>query len=90
MQQQHDYKVSRQKMPKQRVPCKCLSIIMFDSVIKAKKMYYPQVLLEECKYELEKIEMKNLIDDDLEKRLSDRESDNDKDNDECNEQFVKS
>ena len=90
MQQQNDYKVSRQKMPKQRAPCKCLSIIMFDSVIKAKKMYYPQVLLEECKYELEKIEMKNLIDDDLEKRLSDRESDNDKDNDECNEQFVKS
>ena len=80
----------KKKKPKQRAPCKCLSIIMFDSVIKAKKMYQPQALLKECKYELEKMEIKNLANDDLEKRLSDRESDNDKDNDECNEQFVKS
>ena len=39
------------KMPKEKAPCKCLSIIMLDSVIKAKKKYYPQTLLEECKYE---------------------------------------
>ena len=58
------------KMPKEKAPCKCLSIIMLDSVIKAKKKYYPQTLLEECKYEQEKIKMENLIDDDLEKRLS--------------------
>ena len=64
------------KMPKEKAPCKCLSIIMLDSVIKAKKKYYPQTLLEECKYEQEKIKMENLIDDDLEKCLSD-ESDND-------------
>ena len=52
---------------------------MLDSVIKAKKKYYPQTLLEECKYEQEKIKMENLIDDDLEKSLSDEtgsESDN--------------
>ena len=75
------------KMPKEKVPCKCLSIIMLDSVIKAKKKYYPQTLLEECKYEQEKIKMENLIDDDLEKSSSDEsdsESDNDKDNDESN------
>ena len=77
-------------MPKEKVPCKCLSIIMLDSVIKAKKKYYPQTLLEECKYEQEKIKMENLIDDDLEKILSDG-SDNDSndetesDNDESNE-----
>ena len=74
-------------MPKEKVPCKCLSIIMLDSVIKAKKKYYPQTLLEECKYEQEKIKMENLIDDDLEKSSSDEsdsESDNDKDNDESN------
>ena len=47
---------------------------------KAKKKYYPQTLLEECKYEQEKIKMENLIDDDLEKSLSD-ESDNEADND---------
>ena len=64
------------KMPKEKATCKRLSIIMLDSVIKAKKKYYPQTLLEECKYEQEKIKMENLIDDDLEKSLSD-EPDND-------------
>ena len=76
------------KLPKEKVPCKCLSIIMLDSVIKSKKKYYPQTLLEECDYEQEKIKMKNLIYDDLEKSLSDEsdsESDNDKDNYACNE-----
>ena len=29
------------KMPKEKAPCKCLSIIMIDSVIKANKKYYP-------------------------------------------------
>ena len=50
---------------------------MLDSVIKAKKKYYPQTLLEECKYEQKKIKIKNLIDDDFEKSLSDSEADND-------------
>ena len=75
------------KVPKEKGPCKCLSIIMLDSVIKAKKKYYPQTLLEECKYKREKIKIENLIDDDLEKSLSDESdsiSDNDKDNDESN------
>ena len=77
---------SWKKIPKEEAPCKCLSIIMLDSVIKAKKKYYPQTLLEECKYEQEKIKMENLIDDDLEKRCSDEsDSESDKDNDECNE-----
>ena len=76
------------KIPKEEAPCKCLSIIMLDSVIKAKKKYYPQTLLEECKYEQERIKIENLIDDDLEKSESDSdsndetESDNDNDNDE--------
>ena len=75
-------------MPKEKAPCKCLSIIMLDSVIKAKKKYYPQTLLEECKYEQKRIKIENLIDDDLEKSESDSdsndetESDNDNDNDE--------
>ena len=63
-------------MPKEKAPCKSLSIIMLDSVIKAKKKYYPQTLFEEYKHELKKIKMENLIDDDLEKSSSD-ESDND-------------
>ena len=67
------------KMPKEKAPCKSLSIIMLDSVIKAKKKYYPQTLLEECKYEPNKTEMENPIDD-LEKSLPDK-SDNKADND---------
>ena len=41
-------------MTREKVPGKCLSIIILDSVIKAKKKYYPQTLLEECKYEPKK------------------------------------
>ena len=33
--------ISRQKMPKEKAPCRCLSIIMLDSVIEAKEKYYP-------------------------------------------------
>ena len=58
-------------MSKEKAPCKCLSIIMLDSVIKAKKKYYPQTLLEECKYEQKRIITENLTDDDLEKSFSD-------------------
>ena len=57
----------RKQMPKEKAQCKCLSIIMVDSVIKANKKYYRQTLLEECKYDQEKI---NLIDDNLEKDAS--------------------
>ena len=72
----------RKKMPKEKAPCKCLLIIMLDSVIKARKKYYPQTLLEECKYEQENIKVENLTDDDLEKSESDE---SDKDNDESTE-----
>ena len=49
------------KMRKEKSPCKCLSIIMIDSVIKANKKYYPQTLLEEFKYTQEKINIENYI-----------------------------
>ena len=64
-------KFQRKKKSKEKAPCKCLSIIMLDSVIKAKEKYCPQKLLEECKNEQENIKMENFIDDDLEKSLSD-------------------
>ena len=41
---------------------------MLDSVDKANKKYYPETILEECKYEAKKIKMENLIDDNLEKK----------------------
>ena len=45
-----------------------------SSVIKAKKKYYSQTLLGECKYVQEKMKIENLIDDDLEKCESDSDS----------------
>ena len=56
------------KMPKEKAPCNCLSIIMLDSVIKTNKKYYPQTFLEECKYVQEKLKTENYIDEDLEKK----------------------
>ena len=38
---------------------------MIDPVIRVSKNYYPQTLLEECKYEIKKTKMENLINDDL-------------------------
>ena len=64
------------KMPKEKAPCKCLSIIMTDSVIKANKKYYPRALLEECKYIQEKIKSENFINEDLEDSESDSDSNN--------------
>ena len=49
---------------------------MLDSVTIVNKKYYPQILLEECKYEIKKTKIENLINDDLEQSSSDEESDN--------------
>ena len=64
------------KMPKEKVPCKRLSIIMIDSVIRVNKKHYPQTLLEECKYIQEKIKIESYINEELEDCESD--SDNNK------------
>ena len=72
-------------MPKEKAPCGCLSIIILDSVIKANKKYYPQTLLEECKYVLEKIKTENYIDEDLEKGDSNDETESNTDNNENDE-----
>ena len=69
------------KMPKEKAPCKCLSLIMIDSVIKANKNYYPQTLLEECKYTQEKIKIENYINKDLENSESDSDSNNETESD---------
>ena len=74
------------KIPKEKAPCKCLSIIMIDSVIKANKKYYPQTLLEECKYIQEKIKTENYIDEDLENSGSDSDSNDETKSDIDNEE----
>ena len=52
-------------IPKENTSYKCLSLIMLDSFIRANKKYYPQTILEECKYEIKKSKMENLNNDDL-------------------------
>ena len=73
-------------MPKEKAPCKCLSIIMIDSVIKANKKYYPQTFLEECNYMQEKIKIENYINKDLENSDSDSDSNNETESDIDNEE----
>ena len=74
------------KMPKEKAPCKCLSIIMIDSVIKANKKYYLQPLLEECKYIQEKMKTENYINEELEKSESESELDSKTESDIDNEE----
>ena len=69
------------KIPKENPLYKCLSLLMLHSVIRINKNYYPQTLLEECKYEIKKNRMEDLINDDLDLSSSDNESDNRSDND---------
>ena len=42
------------KLPEEKVPHKCLSIIILLSVIYAYEKYHIQTFLEECKYEKKK------------------------------------
>ena len=73
-------------MPKEKAPCKCLSTIMTDSVIRVNKKYYQQTLLEECKYIQEKIKIANYIDKDLEDSESDDSSNDETGSDIDNEE----
>ena len=72
-------------MPEEKVPHKCLSIIILDSVIYAYEKYHPQTFLDECKYMEEKIKTNNYIDKKLESE-SDSDSDNGVDIDIDNEE----
>ena len=67
------------KVPKENASYRCLSLIMLDSVIRVNKKYYSQRLLEECKYEIKRNKIENLINDDLDQSSSD-ESDNESEN----------
>ena len=68
------------KIPEEKVPHKCLSIIILDSVIYAYEKYYPQIFLQECKYMKNKIKTNNYTDKELESE-SDSHSDSDSDSD---------
>ena len=53
-------KSGSEKIPEEKVPHKCLSIIILDSIIDAYEKYYPQ-----CKYVKENIKTKNYVDEEL-------------------------
>ena len=72
-----------EKIPEEKVPHKCLSIIILDSIIYAYEKYYPQIFLQECNYEKERIKTKNYIDEELKSESDiDTNSDSDIDNEE--------
>ena len=50
------------EIPKERIEYVCIPYIRVDSVLKINKKWYPQVSLEQCKYETKKREMKSFID----------------------------
>ena len=77
------------KKHKEKTPCKCISIITIDSVIKANKKYYLQTLLEECKYIQEKVKTENYIDEDLENSKSDSNSQDETESDIDNEAYIR-
>ena len=74
------------KVPEEKIPYKCLSIIALDSVIKTDNKYYPQTFLEECIYKQQK-QQNNYITEELESHSdsnneSKSESDSDSNDDE--------
>ena len=81
--------IYNKKMPKEKAPCKCLSIITLDSVIKTNKKYYPQNFLEDCKYIQEKIKIESNINEDLEKSGSDSDSNDQTESDIDNDEYGK-
>ena len=68
-------KKGSKKIPEEKIPHKCLSIIILDSVLYAYEKYHPQTFLEECKYVQEKIKTKNYIDKELKSDSESNDSD---------------
>ena len=73
-------KKGSKKLPEEKIPHKCLSIIILDSILYPYEKYHPQIYLEECKYVKENIKTKNYIDKTL-KSESDSNSDSNNDSD---------
>ena len=57
------------KIPKEGSQCICLSVILINSVFRTGENYYPQVFLEECKYDVKEKNMPECLTDNIEKFL---------------------
>ena len=73
------------KVPKESCTYKCFSLISLDSVIQMGEKYYPQTLLEECKYKLTKKKIEDLITNDFD---SSSKSDSESEGESGNEQII--
>ena len=82
-------KKGSKKIPEEKIPHKCLSIIILDSILYAYEKYHPQIFLKECKYAEENIKTKNYIDKELKSESHNnngRDSDSDSDSGTNNEE----
>ena len=57
----HDNDNKNNKLPEKNKAYRCMSLISLDSIIKIKKKYYPQTLLQECVYKLINRKVENII-----------------------------
>ena len=71
-------KIGCKKVPKEKIPHECSSIIITDSVLFVYEKYYSQTFLEECKYAKASVKANNYIDKEL-KLESGSDSDSDSD-----------
>ena len=62
------------KAPRKGIKCVCLSALVITFVFKSGKNYYPQTLLEECKYKIKEKEIKSLIRENLASSSDDKEN----------------
>ena len=62
---------------------------MLDSVVRVNKKYYPQTLFEECKCQIKKTRMENLIND-LEPSSSDDDNESDNESDSESDNVIES
>ena len=69
-------KIGCKKVPKEKIPHECLSIIIIVSVLYVYENYYPQTFLEECKYAKTSVKTNNYNGEEL-KLESDSDSDSD-------------
>ena len=58
-------KIVSKKVPREKIPHECLSIIIIDSVLYVYEKYYPEAFLEECKYAKTNVRTNNYIDKEL-------------------------
>ena len=73
------------KIPKEGSQFICLSVLLIDSVFRTGKNYYPQMLIEECKYVVKEKKMPKHITENIEiSSDSDRENSDEENSNEEN------